>query len=121
MQDSAPGSTFIATMSSEAEVAEWRSQPHTLGGANASSHWGYPEDPDQVGARCVYNLMTSVPTFAAPDSALALGYTRSAWHAILTWKPLVQGFFASLWILIAGLYIALTSTSHVLAADEGAV
>jgi hypothetical protein len=48
LQEAAPGSTFIATMSSQEEVDEWRSKPKTLGGVNEHVYWGYPNDPTEV-------------------------------------------------------------------------
>lgn len=54
LQEAAPGSTFIATMSSQEEVDEWRSKPKTLGGVNEHVYWGYPNDPAEVPRLCAW-------------------------------------------------------------------
>ena len=48
LQEAAAGSTFVATMSSQQEVDEWRSKPKTMGGVNQHVYWGYPNNPAEV-------------------------------------------------------------------------
>jgi hypothetical protein len=62
LQEAAPGSTFIATMSSQEEVDEWRSKPKTLGGVNEHVYWGYPNDPAEVTPVCALHRKHAYPT-----------------------------------------------------------
>jgi hypothetical protein len=69
LQEAAPGSTFIATMSSQEEVDEWRANPKTLGGVNEHVYWGYPNDPAEVTLCCQHTETTRVPALDCRPAA----------------------------------------------------
>lgn len=92
LQEAAPGSTFIATMSSQEEVDEWRSKPKTLGGVNEHVYWGYPNDPAEVPLLCVPSLESTHAGHVQSGCAVGLlKLLKRELPSELPWQPCCRG------------------------------